>query len=149
MAHSTTTRMDLIKQAMDYAYHNIHNNNYYFTFESKGYPEEEEFGHLGFIVPYFPGVNPNRPLGRPQDHTEDPGTLLPIPKLLPANSLDGSQYPWNILCEGPDALQWDLKRYSLYQEFNVSAYNYKPIFQNPPSSKMSTVTETALQTSYP
>ena len=152
MAHIKTTRMDLITQANLYAYHNMNNNKYYFTFEAKGYPEEEEFGHLGFIKPYFAEVNPDRPLGRPLNHNEDPRHLLPIPKLLPANCLDRSQYPWNILCQGPDGWESDLIRHSLYLDFNVSAYKYKPVGQDPPSpaqSEMSTVTGNALQTSYP
>ena len=153
MAHNQTTRLDPLTKAMLYAYHNIANNKYYFTFQGKGYPEEEEYGHLGFIEPYFTEVNPKRPLGRPLNHTEDPNTLLPIPKLLPANCLDRKQYPWNILCQGADGWDWDSTRHSLYQDFNVSAYKSKqPSNQDRPSAapfEMSTVTENALQTSYP
>ena len=147
-------------QAGRYGYSLIKNNDYFFTFESRAYPEEEEFGHLGFIQPYFTEVNPNCPLGRPEDHNEDPRTLLPIPKLLGANSLDEDQYPWNILCSGVSsvALKWECKRCSLYQELNAEAYKYQrstiapraPEHSPPPrQSEMSTVTGNALQTSYP
>ena len=144
--------LDPYTKATLYAYQNVANNNYYFTFQAKGYPEEEEFGHLGFIQPYFAEINPNRPLGRPLNHTEDPKTLLPIPKLLPANCLDRSQYPWNIICQGADGWKSDSIRNSLYQEFNVSAYKSQSINQDrllPAPFEMSTVTENALQTSYP
>ena len=147
--------MNSYNRASTHAYHNIINNKFYFTFEGRGYPEEEEFGHLGFIQPYFTEVNPDRPLGRALEHNEDPANLLPIPKLLPADCLDRDQYPWNILCSGLDPWGWDLQRFSLYQEFNVAAYKSQrssPIVYEDPSDTecaMSTVTGNALQTSYP
>ncbi len=158
MAHGQTTRLDPYTQACKDADFNIANNMYYFTFEGKAFPEEEEFGHLGFIEPYFAELNPKRPLGRPES---DP-SILPIPKLLRANCLDEDQYPWNILLSGPDSLKWDLKRYRLYQDFNVAAYKSQRssnksqrfpviVYQDPPATQcaMSTVTRNALQTSYP
>lgn len=145
----------------EYAEHNLKNKNYFFMFEARAFPEREEFGHLGFIEPYFPEVDPGLPLGRPLGHSEDPATLLPIPKLLSQNCLDDDQYPWNILCSRsrPDGWKWDWKRHQLSKELNVDAYKaerkkqqsstcpyeYLPASQ----STMSTVTETALQTSYP
>lgn len=140
-----------------YAYHRIMDNDYYFTFEAKAYPEEEEFGHLGFIKPYFAEVNPQRPLGRPLDHTENPATRLPIPRLLKANCLDVDQYPWNILCSGSDglSLDWDSQRYAFHLELNVAAYKAQPASLTIGQERsvllraMSTVTGTALQTSYP
>lgn len=155
MVDNHRNNMDPHTQAAKYAYYNIINNKYYFTFEARGYPEEEQFGHLGFVKPYFTEFNPARPLGRPLNHTEDPATLLPIPKLLPANCLDEDQYPWNILCSGPHSCDWDYQRHSLYEELNVGAYKTQrtsiPVHQDPSAtqSAMSTVTGTALQTSYP
>lgn len=154
IADNQITRMDPYTRASKDAYISIRNNKFYFTFEAKGYPQEEEFGHLGFIQPYFAELNPDRPLGRPLNHTEVPSSLLRIPKLLPANCLDKDQYPWNILCSGPEGWEWDLQRHSLYQEFNVDAYKYqtqRSPNKNPSDtqSAMSTVTGNALQTSYP
>ena len=156
----TTTNMDVETEADLCAKDNIENNIYYFTFESKDHPEEEEFGLLGLgVMPYLPDVNPERPLGRPLNHSEDQATLLLIPKLLPPNCLDKDQYPWNILCSGPEGWKWDWKRHQLYLDLNVGAYKAKSKiqqssitpYQHPPASQsaMSTVTETALQTSYP
>ena len=142
----------------EFATQNLKNNSYFFTFEARAFPEIEEFGHLGFIKPYFPGVDPEFPLGRPQSHSEDPATLLPIPKLLPQNCLEKDQYPWNILCSGPNGCKWDWKRHDHHQVLNVGAYQAEhkkqpptDPYHLPPSSQsaMSTVTETALQTSYP
>ncbi len=162
MAHRQTARLDPYTQACKDADINITNNNYYFTFEGKAFPEEEEFGHLGFIEPYFAEMNPKRPLGRPEEAESDPLALLPIPKLLPKNCLDEDQYPWNVLSSGPDSLKWDLKRYRLYQDFNVAAYKSQRssnksqrfpviVHQDPSATQcaMSTVTRNALQTSYP
>ena len=146
--------MDIYTRACLYAYQCIANNKYYFTFEARSHPEEEEFGHLGFIVPYFSEVNPSRPLGRPLNHDEDPRKLLRIPTLLPDNCLDEDQYPWNILLAGPDSVEWHLVRYTLYEQFNVAAYKNRrseePVEQKPSTQiAMSTVAGTALQTSYP
>ncbi|CAF9942991.1 MAG: hypothetical protein ALECFALPRED_010362 [Alectoria fallacina] len=155
MADDQTDEMDSYTQASKYAYYNIKNNKYYFTFEARGYPEREEFGHLGFIQPYFTEVNPNRPLGRPLNHSQDPASLLPIPTLLSADCLDEGQYPWNILCSGLDSWDWDYQRHSLYEGFNAAAYKTQrsaiTVYQDPSAtqSAMSTVTGTALQTSYP
>ena len=158
MAQRRTSRLDPYTQACKDAYTNITNNKYYFTFEAKGYPEEEEFGHLGFIKPYFTELNPKRPLGRP----ESDSSITPIPKLLRANCLDEDQYPWNVLCSRPGSSYWHLKRYSLYQDFNVAAYKSRRslnksqrfpviVYQDPSPTEcaMSTVTRNALQTSYP
>ena len=155
MADNDEEDMDAITQAGKYAFYNIVNNKYYFTFEARAYPEVEEFGHLGFMKPYFTELNPNRPLGRPLSHSNDQATLLPIPRLLPADCLDEDQYPWNILCSGLDSLDWHRQRYSLYQELNVVAYKTQRsstlVNQHPPATQdgMSTVAGTTLQTSYP
>lgn len=155
MADNDTNGVDSSTQAAKYAYYNIVNNKYHFTFEARAFPEEEEFGHLGFIKPYFTELNPARPLGRPLNHTNDPANLLPIPRLLPADCLDEDQYPWNILCSGLDSWDWDYQRHSLYEELNVAAYKTQrtsiPAYQDPSAtqSAMSTVTGTSLQTSYP
>lgn len=155
MADNRTNSMHAYTQACKYAYYSIMNNKYFFTFEARGYPEEEEFGHLGFIKPYFSEVNPDRPLGRSLNHTQNQATLLPIPKLLPANCLDEDQYPWNILCFGADSCDWDCQRHSLYEEFNVAAYKAQRssilVHRDPSAtqSAMSTVTGISLQTSYP
>lgn len=142
--------MDPELRAFVYLYSCLVNNNYFFTFEGRGYPEEEEWGHLGFIKPYFSEHNPKRPLGRDPDHA--PTTRFQIPKLLPANSLDEDQYPWNIICFGPDGWEWDWKRQSLYQELNVAAYKEERSTEldlSDPQSAMSTITRNAQQSSYP
>lgn len=155
MAESQTHDMARYMKASMYAYHIIANNKHFFTFESRGYPEEEEFGHLGLIEPYFTEVNPERPLGRPMNHNQDPATLLPIPRLLSANSLDKDQYPWDVLCSGNDSWDWDLQRHSIFEEFNIAAYKAQRsstlLYKDPSATQyiMSTVTGTALQTSYP
>lgn len=142
--------MDPYIQACRYLYLCLVNNKYFFTFEGRGYLEEEEWGHLGFIQPYFTEHNPKRPLGIPLDHP--PTALFRIPKLLSADSLDQDQYPWNILCSGPDGCEWDWQRQLLYQEFNVAAYKAgrsSKLDLLDPQSAMSTITRNAQQSSYP
>lgn len=107
-------------------------------------------GHLGFIEPYLTEYNPKRPLGIPLEHA--PTTLFRIPKLLSANFLDQDQYPWNILCSGPDGWEWDWQRRLLYQELNVAAYKAGRSLELDllvPQSAMSTITRIAQQSSYP
>ena len=147
--------MSVFSQAILDAYQRCESNDYYFTFEARAYPEEEEFGHLGFIQPYFTEVSPNQPLGRPMDHDENQATLLPIPKLLDSNCLDDDEYPWNIIISGSSSLFWARRRFRLYQELNVDAYKAKPISGTDGQQRaallneMSTVTATAQQSSYP
>ena len=146
------TMLDTYVRACRYAYLCIVNNKYFFTFEGKGAPEEEEFGHLGFIQPYFAEFNPKRPLGRHLEHTENPTTSLSIPKLLPANCLDQNKYPWNILCSGSDGWEWDWQRQLLYQQHNVAAYKAgrsSILDLSDPQSAMSTIRRIAQQSSYP
>ena len=137
------------------AFGRLESNDYYFTFEGRGYPEEEEFGHLGLFQPYFTEVNPNQPLGRPLNHDENQTTLLPIPTLLNSNCLDEDQYPWNIICFGYDSLYWISRRFKIYQELNVDAYKEQPLSGTDGQQRaallneMSTVTATAQQSSYP
>ena len=152
MAPSLFNRLDPMTQAAKYLYNCVTKNKYFFTFEGRGSPGEEEFGHLGFIQPYFAEFNPQCPLGRPLDHSEDPKTLLPIAKLLPANCLDKDQYPWSVLCSGSDGLAWDLQRHLLFQTLNVAAYKAQRstlIDSTILQSAMSTVTTLAQQSSYP
>lgn len=155
MADNHSNSVDPHTQAVKFAQSSIVNNKYFFTFEARGYPEEEEFGHLGFVEPYFAEHHPDRPLGKPLTHSEDLSTLLPIPTLLPANCLNEGQYPWNILSSGSGSWEWDWKRHSLYEEFNARAYQAQrssiTVFQDPSDTQcaMSTVTGNALQTSYP
>lgn len=155
MADTQTGNMSFYRQACMVAYLAIVNNKYYFTFISKGHPEEEEFGNLGFIQPYYSEVNPARLLGRPLNHNQEPANLLPIPTLLSADCLNRNSYPWNILCFGIDGLGWDRKRHSLFQDFNAAAYQVERSSiteypdPSPTQSAMSTVTGNALQTSYP
>lgn len=150
MAENQTNNVAVHYKAMMYLYRCLVHNLYYSTFESRAYPEEEECGHLGFIEPHFTEVNPKQPLGRQLSHT-DP---IAIPKLLPANCLDEDQYPWYILCSGPEGWQGDSWRHKLYEQFNVAAYKAQrstTVYQDRAAlrSEMSTVTGTALQTSYP
>ena len=152
MAPRSSNRLDPTTRAAQYLYHCISKNKYFFTFEARGYPDEEEFGHLGLFQPYFAELNPDCPLGRAKDHCEDPATLLPIPKLLQANCLDRDQYPWSILCFGSDGWEWDWQREKLYKEFNVDAYKAKraPLtYPTVTQSAMSTITPLAQQSSYP
>ena len=137
------------------AYERCENNDYYFTFEARAYPEEEEFGHLGLFQPYFAGVNPNQPLGRPLNHDENQATLLPIPKLLSSDCLDEDQYPWNVIFAGSNSLYWACRRFKLYEELNVGAYKATQHLGTDGQQRaallneMSTVTATAQQSSYP
>ena len=152
MAPAFSKILDPTTQAVRYLYNCITKNKYFFTFEGRGSPDEEEFGHLGFIQPYFAEFNPQCPLGRPLDHSEDPKTLLPTPKLLSANCLDKDQYPWSVLCSGSDGLEWDCQRHLLYQTLNVAAYKEQRSTLVDPTvsqSAMSTVTTLAQQSSYP
>ena len=147
--------MSAFSHAILEAYERCERNDYYFTFEARGYPDEEEFGHLGLFQPYFTEVNPNQPLGRPLNHDENQANLLPIPKLLSSNCLDEDQYPWNVIFAGSNSLYWVCRRFKLHKELNVDAYKAKP----PPGTdgqqraallnEMSTVTATAQQSSYP
>ena len=147
--------MSILSQAELEAFKRCESNDYYFTFESRGYPEEEEFGHLGLFQPYFAEVNPKQPLGRPLDHDENQATLLPIPKLLSSDCLDEDQYPWNIIFSGSNSLHWVCRRFKLYEELNVDAYKAKPLSGTDGQQRaallneMSTVTATAQQSSYP
>ena len=146
--------MSLLAQAELEAFQRKESNDYYFTFEARAYPEEE-FGHLGFVKPYFTEVNPKQPLGRPLDHEESQANLLPIPKLLNSDCLDEDQYPWNLIFAGSGSLHWHNKRFRLYQELNVDAYKAKPLSGTDGQQRaallneMSTVTATAQQSSYP
>lgn len=152
MARTYPGHLDAETQAVKYLYNCLSKNKYFFTFEARAWPPEEQLGHLGFVKPYFAEFNPACPLGRPLNHTEDPRTLLPIPVLLRANCLDKDQYPWNILCSGSDGWQWDWQRQKLYEELNVAAYKaerYTLIDPTVPQSAMSTVTALAQQSSYP
>ena len=155
MATNQTEDMSVRTKAMLDALKRFKSNEYYFTFEGNGYPDEEEYGHLGLFQPYFAEVNPKQPLGRPLDHDGNQASLLPIPKLLNSNCLDENQYPWNIICSGSDSLSWICKRFKLYQELNVDAYKAKPPSGTDGQQRaallkeMSTVTGTAQQTSYP
>ena len=147
--------MSVLGAAILEAYNRCESNDYYFTFEAKGYPDEEEFGHLGLFQPYFAEVNPNQPLGRPIHHDEKQEHLLPIPKLLSSNCLDEDQYPWNVIFAGSNSLYWVCRRFKLYEELNVDAYKAKPISGTDGQQRaallneMSTVTATAQQSSYP
>ena len=152
MAPTFSKTLDPMTQAVKYLYNCITKNKFFFTFEGRGSPAEEEFGHLGFIQPYFAEFNPECPLGRPLDHNEDPKSLLPIPQLFRANCLDRDQYPWNVLCVGSDGWQWDWQRHALYEELNVAAYKAQRstlIEPTGPQSAMSTITALAQQSSYP
>ena len=138
-------------QAAKYLYHCLVKNKFIFSFQARSYPEEEEFSLLRIIEPYCAEYNPDCPLGKPQNHSENPATLLPIPTLLSLTCLDKDQYPWNVLCSGPDALEWYCTRHSLYKQHSVAAL--KSQRPSPPhflsQVTMSTITSNAQQSSYP
>ena len=145
-------RLDPVMQAARYLYNCITKNKFFFTFAARGGAEEEEFDHLGLNQPYFAEFNPECALGRPFNHSENPSTLLPIPKLLQANCLDRDQYPWNVLRSGTDGWKWDQQRHKIYQELNVAEYKKERstlIDQTVARSAMSTITGFAQQSSYP
>ena len=148
MAPTFPGRLDPETVAAKFLHNCITKNKYFFTFEGRSSPEEEEFR----VQPYFAEFNPACPLGRPMSHTQNPRTLLPIPRLFHANCLDKDQYPWNVLCSGSDGWQWDLQRRALYEELNVAAYKAERstlIDPTNPQSAMSTITALAQQSSYP
>ena len=152
MAPTLSDRLDPVTQGARYLYNCITKNKYFFTFAGRGSPEEEEFNDLGLIQPYFADFQPECPLGRPLNHSENSRTLLPIPKLLHANSLDRNQYPWNVLRSGPDGWLWDRQRHRIYEQLNVAAYKAERSTLVDPTvaqSAMSTVTAFAQQSSYP
>ena len=140
MAPSSSDRLDPVTKAAQYLHSCLTKNKFFFTLE---------FVQLEFIEPYSTEYNPACPLGRPLNHTEDPRSLLPIPKLLNANCLDRDQYPWNTLRSESDGWFWDRERHKLYQKFNVAAYKAQRSTLIDPKDPMSTITALAQQSSYP
>ena len=140
-------------------YRRIVDKDYLFTFLARAYPDDEAdttLSRMQLHRPYISDVYPNHPLGR------DPNDTTPrrIPKLLPETCLDKDQYPWNVICSGSDRQLAIIIRNSLYAQYRVGAY--KERLPSPASQRnqaayeahlleynMSTVTNNALQTSYP
>ena len=50
MVDQSSTRMNTKTQAARYLYHCLVKNKFFFSFEARSYPEEEEFGHPGLYI---------------------------------------------------------------------------------------------------